>query len=157
MEPLHMQAITEKYNITPSAGLLLYPYDKEDDDKYHDPATEMEDDDHGCDVFTKRGLMNIGGLIFITVGILVLFIGYPVLSVTTLRIPHLFAGFFLSFFFRFFSLPFFSFVFVFFAPAVYRLIVRTWTLKIGHLCGIPLRRVRSPIASEASVWIPRNC
>ena len=84
MEPLHMHTITEKYNITPSAGLLLYPYDKEDDDKYHDPATEMEED-HGCGVFTGRGLLNIGGLIFITVGVLVLFIGYPVLSVAMLN------------------------------------------------------------------------
>jgi hypothetical protein len=80
-EPLGMKNIQEKYNITPSAGLLLYPNDKEDDDIFHDPATGMEDD-RECDIFTKRGLVNIGGLAFITAGILLIFIGYPVLCVS---------------------------------------------------------------------------
>lgn len=80
MEPLNMQNITQKYNITPSAGLLLFPNDKEDDDALHDPSTGMERD-RECDIFTKRGLINVGGLALIVAGILVLFIGYPVLYV----------------------------------------------------------------------------
>jgi len=75
-----MQTITEKYNITSTSNLLLYPNDKEDDDVYHDPATGM-DEGRECNIFTKRGLINVGGLALITVGMLVLFIGYPVLSV----------------------------------------------------------------------------
>jgi hypothetical protein len=77
---LSMQTITEKYNITPTSNLLLYPNDKEDDDVYHDPATGM-DNDRECDIFTKRGLVNVGGLALITAGVLILFIGYPVLLV----------------------------------------------------------------------------
>jgi len=84
-EPLSMQAITEKYNITPTSNLLLYPNDKEDDDVYHDPATGM-DNDRECDIFTKRGLVNVGGLALITAGILILFIGYPVLLVRPVRV-----------------------------------------------------------------------
>jgi hypothetical protein len=80
MEPLNMQTIAEKYNITPSPGLLLYPNDREDDDVFHDPATGMEND-RECDIWTKRGMLNIGGLVFIATGILVLFIGYPILCV----------------------------------------------------------------------------
>ena len=34
-----------------------------------------------CDIFTKRGLLNIGGLLFLTIGLLILFIGYPILYV----------------------------------------------------------------------------
>ncbi|KAI5852427.1 beta-glucan synthesis-associated protein-domain-containing protein [Morchella snyderi] len=75
---LNSQTISEKYNITPSAGLLLFPMDKEDDDALHDPA-EL-DDLRECDVFTRRGLVNVGGLGLIVLGILVLFIGYPVLT-----------------------------------------------------------------------------
>lgn len=77
MDSLNSQTISEKYNITPSATLMLFPIDKEDDDALHDPTTQ--DDLRECDVFTKRGLVNVGGLAFIVLGILVLFIGYPVL------------------------------------------------------------------------------
>lgn len=80
MDALNSQTISEKYNITPSAGLLLFPIDKEDDDALHDPAEQ--DDFRECDIFTKRGLVNVGGLGLIVLGVLVLFIGYPVLYVT---------------------------------------------------------------------------
>ncbi|KAA8893627.1 beta-glucan synthesis-associated [Sphaerosporella brunnea] len=79
MEPLSMQMITEKLNISPSSNLLLYPNEKEADDALHDPATGM-DNDRECDIWTKRGLLNIGGLGLITLGIMVLFIGYPILT-----------------------------------------------------------------------------
>jgi beta-glucan synthesis-associated protein KRE6 len=76
MNTLNSQTISEKYSITPSAGLLLFPVDKEDDDALHDPT---EQDANECDIFTKRGLLNVGGLGFIVLGVLVLFIGYPVM------------------------------------------------------------------------------
>lgn len=65
----------------PSAGLLLFPEDVEKDDWLHNPDPN-EKDREKCDIFTKRGLLNVGGLAFITIGILVLFIGYPVLYET---------------------------------------------------------------------------
>jgi hypothetical protein len=64
----------------PSAGLLLFPEDVEKDDWLHNPDPSDKDRDK-CDIFSKRGLVNVGGLAFITLGILTLFIGYPVLLV----------------------------------------------------------------------------
>ena len=75
---VNTQTVSEKYNIMPSAGLLLFPEDIEKDDYLHNPDPNDKDKDK-CDIWNKRGMMNIGGLIFITVGVLVLFIGYPVL------------------------------------------------------------------------------
>jgi hypothetical protein len=85
---VNTQTVSEKYNITPSAGLLLFPEDVEKDDWLHNPDPNDKDREK-CDVFSKRGAMNIGGLALITIGVLVLFIGYPVLyaSPLTLRIP----------------------------------------------------------------------
>lgn len=76
---VNTQTVSEKYNILPSAGLLLFPEDVEKDDYLHNPDPNGEPRD--CDIFTKRGFANVGGLAFITIGILVLFIGYPVLFV----------------------------------------------------------------------------
>ncbi|KAK5453413.1 beta-glucan synthesis-associated protein [Exophiala xenobiotica] len=75
---VNTQTVSEKYNILPSAGLLLFPEDIEKDDYLHNPDPNGEPRD--CDIFTKRGFLNVGGLAFITLGILVLFIGYPVLT-----------------------------------------------------------------------------
>jgi hypothetical protein len=72
--------VAEKYNIQPSAGLLLFPEDIENDDYLHNPDAD-DQDKRECDIFTKRGMVNVGGLGFIVVGILVLFIGYPILYV----------------------------------------------------------------------------
>jgi hypothetical protein len=74
---VNTQTVSEKYNILPSAGLLLFPEDVEKDDYLHNPDPGGEPRD--CDVFTRRGFVNVGGLVLLTLGILVLFIGYPVL------------------------------------------------------------------------------
>ena len=76
-ENLNTQTVSEKYNILPSAGLLLFREDVEKDDYLHEPDPKGEPRE--CDIFTRRGLVNVGGLALITLGILVLFIGYPVL------------------------------------------------------------------------------
>ncbi|CAL8580342.1 beta-glucan synthesis-associated protein [Xanthoria parietina] len=76
---VNTQTVSEKYNILPSAGLLLFPEDVEKDDWLHNPDPH-EKEKRECDIFTKRGFMNVGGLAMITVGILVLFIGYPILT-----------------------------------------------------------------------------
>jgi hypothetical protein len=78
---INTQTVSEKYNIMPSAGLLLFPEDVEKDDWLHNPDPNDKDREK-CDIFTKRGILNVGGLAFITIGILVLFIGYPVLYET---------------------------------------------------------------------------
>jgi len=61
----------------PSAGLLLFPEDVEKDDYLHNP--EIKDEVDKCEIFSKRGVTNLGGLIFITIGLLCLFILYPLL------------------------------------------------------------------------------
>ncbi|MCJ1389629.1 hypothetical protein MMC18_002486 [Xylographa bjoerkii] len=76
---VNTQTVSEKYNILPSAGLLLFPEDIEKDDWLHNPDPN-EKERRECDVFTRRGLVNVGGLAFITIGVLMLFIGYPVLT-----------------------------------------------------------------------------
>jgi hypothetical protein len=58
----------------PTDGLLLFPEDVEKDDYMHNP--DPMDQDRDCDMCNRRGILNMGGL---TLGILVLFIGYPVM------------------------------------------------------------------------------
>lgn len=77
---VNTQTVAEKYNITPSAGLLLYPEDIEKDDYLHTPSPG-DDKNRECDIWSKRGIVNVGGLLFVTLGILTLFIGYPVMLV----------------------------------------------------------------------------
>ncbi|KAI9681377.1 MAG: hypothetical protein M1817_002660 [Caeruleum heppii] len=76
---VNTQTVSEKYNILPSAGLLLFPEDVEKDDWLHNPDPS-DKEKRECDIFTRRGMVNVGGLIFITLGVLILFIGYPVLT-----------------------------------------------------------------------------
>jgi len=54
----------------------MFPEDVEKDDYLHNPDGL---DGKDCDILTKRGLMNLGGLAFITIGVLALFVGYPVM------------------------------------------------------------------------------
>lgn len=77
-EHVNTQTVSEKYNILPSAGLLLFPEDVEKDDWLHNPDPN-EKETRECNIFTKRGVANIGGLALVTLGLLVLFIGYPIL------------------------------------------------------------------------------
>lgn len=77
---VNTQTVSEKYNILPSAGLLLFPEDVEKDDYMHNPDPNDKDGRLSCaDLFSKRGIVNVGGLALITIGILILFIGYPIL------------------------------------------------------------------------------
>jgi hypothetical protein len=77
---INTQTVSERFNIQPSAGLLLFPEDVEKDDYLHNP--DPDDKEGGCNIFTQRGLVNIGGLALITLGVLILFIGYPILYVS---------------------------------------------------------------------------
>ncbi|KAI4150525.1 MAG: hypothetical protein LQ340_004023 [Diploschistes diacapsis] len=78
-ENLNTQTVSEKYNILPSAGLLLFPEDVETDDYLHNPDPN-DKDTRDCDIFNKRGLVNMGGLVFILGGLLAIFIAFPVLN-----------------------------------------------------------------------------
>ncbi|KAF7914872.1 hypothetical protein EAE99_010426 [Botrytis elliptica] len=78
-ENINTQTVSEKYNIMPSAGLLLFPEDVEKDDYLHNPDPSDEDLDK-CDIWNRRGLTNVGGLIFIVLGVLALFVAYPVVT-----------------------------------------------------------------------------
>lgn len=79
-DDLNTQTVSEKFNILPGSGLLLFPEDVEKDDWLHNPDPN-EKEQRDCDVFTKRGMLNVGALVVLTIGLLVLFIGYPVLYV----------------------------------------------------------------------------
>lgn len=74
---VNTQTVSEKFNITPTDGLLLFPEDVEKDDYLHNP--EPGDVERDCDICNRRGLLNVGGLAVLTIGLLVLFIGYPVM------------------------------------------------------------------------------
>ncbi|CRG89002.1 Beta-glucan synthesis-associated protein SKN1 [Talaromyces islandicus] len=75
-ENVNTQTVSEKYNIMPTEGLLLFPEDVEKDDYLHNPdATDRE---RVCDMCNTRGVFNVGGLVFLTIGIVALFIVYPV-------------------------------------------------------------------------------
>ncbi|KAK8170861.1 beta-glucan synthesis-associated protein-domain-containing protein [Phyllosticta citrichinensis] len=76
---LNTQTVSEKYNILPSAGLLLFPEDVETDDYLHNPDPS-DKEPRDCNVFTKRGALNVGGLLLLTLGLLMLFIGYPIMT-----------------------------------------------------------------------------
>ncbi|KAF9893764.1 hypothetical protein FE257_009934 [Aspergillus nanangensis] len=75
---VNTQTVTEKFNIMPTSGLLLFPEDVEKDDYMHNP--DATDRDKKCDIWNRRGLINVGGLIFLTLGFLTLFIGYPIIT-----------------------------------------------------------------------------
>ena len=64
----------------PSPGLLLFPEDVEKDDWLHNPDPN-DKDTRDCDIFNRRGALNMGGLAILTIGLLMLFVGYPVLYV----------------------------------------------------------------------------
>lgn len=74
---VNTQTVSEKFNIMHTDGLLLFPEDVEKDDYLHNP--DPADQDRDCDVCNRRGALNVGGLALLTVGILVLFVGYPVM------------------------------------------------------------------------------
>ncbi|PYH44261.1 SKN1/KRE6 family beta-glucan synthesis-associated protein [Aspergillus saccharolyticus JOP 1030-1] len=83
---VNTQTVSEKYNIMPTEGLLLFPEDVEKDDYLHNP--DPADKDSECDIWNRRGIANVGGLILITIGFLVLFVGYPVMmAVESFRKP----------------------------------------------------------------------
>jgi hypothetical protein len=77
-EHINTQTVSEKFAIMPSAVLLLFPEDVEKDDWLHNPDPN-EKEKRECDLFTRRGIVNVGGLGLLTLGLMFLFVGYPVM------------------------------------------------------------------------------
>ncbi|KAL2014439.1 hypothetical protein VTN00DRAFT_1964 [Thermoascus crustaceus] len=75
---VNTQTVSEKYNIMPTEGLLLFPEDVEKDDYLHNP--DPNDKDRDCNICNSRAVVNVGGLILLTLGLLALFIAYPILT-----------------------------------------------------------------------------
>ncbi|KAI9042891.1 SKN1/KRE6 family beta-glucan synthesis-associated protein [Aspergillus affinis] len=75
---VNTQTVTEKFNIMPTEGLLLFPEDVEKDDYMHNP--DPNDREKECDIWNRRGMINVGGLVLLTLGFIVLFVGYPVIT-----------------------------------------------------------------------------
>ncbi|KFY23737.1 hypothetical protein V491_02444 [Pseudogymnoascus sp. VKM F-3775] len=77
---VNTQTVTEKYNCAPTPGLLVFPEDVEQDDEMHNPDPNEKEHRDG-NIWTKRGAVNLGGLAFLLLGMLSLFIIWPVLTV----------------------------------------------------------------------------
>ncbi|EER25480.1 Beta-glucan synthesis-associated family protein [Coccidioides posadasii C735 delta SOWgp] len=75
---INTQTVAEKFAIFPDKDLIVFPHDVEKDDEMHNP--DPEDKYRDCRVCTKRGFLNVGALLFICLGLLTLFIGYPVIT-----------------------------------------------------------------------------
>lgn len=73
---VNTQTVSEKYNIMPTEGLLLFPEDVEKDDYLHNP--DPADSKRDCDICNPRGVLNVGGLALLVIGVISLFIIYPV-------------------------------------------------------------------------------
>ena len=73
----HTQSAS-KWNIVPDSHMLLYPDEVENDDALHNP-NDYDRDDIGCGRWTIRGLINISGLILVTLGVVMTFLGWPVM------------------------------------------------------------------------------
>ncbi|OBT94110.1 hypothetical protein VE01_06986 [Pseudogymnoascus verrucosus] len=77
---VNTQTVTEKYNCVPTPGLLVFPEDVELDDEMHNPDPDEKEHRDG-NIWTRRGAVNLGGLGFLLLGMLSLFIIWPVLTV----------------------------------------------------------------------------
>ncbi len=73
---LNTQTVSAKYNISPSQGLLLYPEDVEKDDWLHNP--DGKDNENQCGLCSSRGILNCLGLGLVVMGLMALFVGYPI-------------------------------------------------------------------------------
>ncbi|KIJ68201.1 glycoside hydrolase family 16 protein [Hydnomerulius pinastri MD-312] len=82
-----IQSISDKFSLSPdprSWGADLLPGTPEPDDFLHNPDPRRDrKNDLGGSVLTYRGLTNLGCLVFLAVGLVALFAGYPMISYFT--------------------------------------------------------------------------
>ncbi|KAK2745708.1 hypothetical protein FQN57_003605 [Myotisia sp. PD_48] len=72
------QTVVEKFAINPDGNLLIYPHDIENDDYLHNP--DPNEKDRRCDIWNRRGIVNLGGLILLVLGVITLFVASPVVT-----------------------------------------------------------------------------
>jgi len=82
-----VQSISDKFSLSPdpkSWGADLSPNHPEPDDFLHNPDPRRDrKSDRGGSVLTYRGLTNLGCLVFLALGLVALFAGYPMISYFT--------------------------------------------------------------------------
>ncbi|PGH14751.1 hypothetical protein AJ80_05795 [Polytolypa hystricis UAMH7299] len=78
-EDINTQTVMEKYAIMPDSDLLVFPEDVEKDDYLHNPDPN-DKDGRDCNMCNKRGLMNGGGLLLLVLGVMTLFVIYPIIN-----------------------------------------------------------------------------
>jgi hypothetical protein len=80
-------SISDKFSLSPDPsawGADISPGHTEPDDYLHNPDPRRDrKNDQGGNVFTYRGLANLGCLAFLSLGILTLFAGYPMITFFT--------------------------------------------------------------------------
>ncbi|KAJ6519664.1 beta-glucan synthesis-associated protein [Mycena sanguinolenta] len=95
--PSFIPSISDKFSLSPDPaawGADLNPNHPEPDDSLHNPDPRRDKStDHGGNIFTSRGLMNLGCLFILAAGILTLFAGYPLISHFTASPSSFFGGF----------------------------------------------------------------
>jgi len=67
----------EKFSVYPSDDLLIYPNDVEPDDYMHTPDPNEKGIKRDCNIWSRRGLVNLGGLGLLAGGMIFLFIVLP--------------------------------------------------------------------------------
>ncbi|KAH7885927.1 glycoside hydrolase family 16 protein [Phlebopus sp. FC_14] len=87
MSASQTHSISDKFSLSPdpqSWGADLSPNHSEPDDYLHNPDPRRDrKSDRGGTVITYRGLTNLGCLVFLAVGLVTLFAGYPMISYFT--------------------------------------------------------------------------
>lgn len=80
-------SLSEKYSLSPSPqtwGTPLHMNNEEPDDFLHNPDPRRDrKNDFAGNIFTRRGLENVGCLAILVLGMMMLFAGYPLLSYFT--------------------------------------------------------------------------
>ncbi|RPD66978.1 glycoside hydrolase family 16 protein [Lentinus tigrinus ALCF2SS1-6] len=74
--------------------MQISPEYKEEDDDLHKPdSTPTTEVDHGGELFSWRGVTNVGTLLVLIAGLLTLFVGYPVVTAVTRKPLSTFGAF----------------------------------------------------------------
>ncbi|KAJ6509382.1 beta-glucan synthesis-associated protein [Mycena vitilis] len=95
--PSIVPSVSEKFSLSPDPaawGADLSPNHPEADDFLHnpDPRRDRKNDTNG-NIFTARGLANLGCLFILGMGLMTLFAGYPIISHFTTHSGSFFGGF----------------------------------------------------------------
>jgi beta-glucan synthesis-associated protein KRE6 len=74
-------AYNKRFDVTPKDGILLYRDQPEPDDDMHDPHKDDGEKEGDCNIWTKRGVVNVGVLIVFMLALVGLLVGYPIMYV----------------------------------------------------------------------------